>query len=89
MPMKIPKPYIDHFRKFYCDTAASGFSPKALELAVDFFGPDRVLFGTDAPFGINGGRTFISETLSSIDAMDVSPEIRAVLLSKNATKYSN
>jgi len=37
MPMKIPKPYIDHFRKFYCDTAASGLSPKALELAVDFF----------------------------------------------------
>jgi uncharacterized protein len=86
MPTKISKPYIDHFRKFYCDTAASGFSPKALELAIDFFGPDRVLFATDAPFGINGGQTFISETLRSIDAMHVSPEIRAALLSKNATK---
>jgi uncharacterized protein len=85
MPTKISKPYIDHFRKFYCDTAVSGFLPKALELAVDFFGPDRVLFATDAPFGINSGETSISETLRSIGTMDVSPEIRTALLSKNAT----
>jgi uncharacterized protein len=86
MPTKVSRPYIDHFRKFYCDTAASGFSPKALELAIDFFGPDRVLFGTDAPFGINGGQTFISETLRSIDAMAVSPEVRTAVLSKNAIR---
>ena len=69
MPTKISKPYVDHFRKFYCDTAASGFAPKALELAVDFFGSDRVLFGSDAPFDVQDGRIFISETLRSIEAM--------------------
>jgi len=39
------------FKKFYVDTAILG-NPKALELAVDFFGLDHVLFGTDSPFGI-------------------------------------
>jgi predicted TIM-barrel fold metal-dependent hydrolase len=86
LPTKISRPYIDHFRKFYCDTAASGFAPKALELAVDFFGPERVLFGTDAPFDIQDGQIFIAETLRSIDAMAVSKEMRRAILSKNATR---
>ena len=42
MPTKISKPYVDQFRRFYCDTAASGFAPKALELALEFFGAERV-----------------------------------------------
>ena len=86
MPTKISKPYIEHFRKFYCDTAASGFAPKALELAVEFFGPERVLFGTDAPFDVEDGQIFISETLRSIDAMNVQPDVRTAMLTKNATR---
>jgi predicted TIM-barrel fold metal-dependent hydrolase len=86
MPSKISKPYVEHFRNFYCDTAASGFAPKALELAVDFFGPEKVLFGSDVPFDVENGQIFISETLRSIDAMAVSPETRSALLSKNAMR---
>jgi predicted TIM-barrel fold metal-dependent hydrolase len=86
MPTKISKPYVDHFRKFYCDTAASGFAPKALELAADFFGPERVLFGSDAPFDIEDGQIFTVETLRSIDAMAVSPETRTAILSNNAAR---
>jgi predicted TIM-barrel fold metal-dependent hydrolase len=86
MPTSISKPYIDHFRKFYCDTAACGFAPKVLELAVDFFGPERVLFGSDAPFDVEDGRIFISETLRSIEAMQVPQNTRTALLSKNAQR---
>ena len=86
MTTKITKPYIDHFRKFYCDTAASGFAPKALELAVDFFGPERVLFGSDAPFDTQDGQIFISGILRSIDSMAVPPETRSAMLSKNAMR---
>lgn len=39
------------FKKFFVDTALLGNS-KALELTVDFFGIDHVLFGTDTPLGI-------------------------------------
>jgi len=86
MPTKISKPYIDHFRNFYCDTAASGFAPKALELAVDFFGPERVLFGSDAPFDAEDGQIFIAETLRSIDAMAVALQTRNAILSENAAR---
>jgi predicted TIM-barrel fold metal-dependent hydrolase len=86
MSTKIAKPYIDHFRKFYCDTAASGFAPKALELAVDFFGSERVLFGSDAPFDVEDGQIFISGILRSIDSMAVSPETRSAMVSKNAMR---
>jgi predicted TIM-barrel fold metal-dependent hydrolase len=86
LPTKISKPYIDHFRKFYCDTAASGFAPKALELAVDFFGPDRVMFGSDAPLDIQSGQVFTTETLQSIDAMQISGETRAAILSGNSKR---
>lgn len=39
------------FKKFYVDTAILG-NLRALELALNFFGSDHVLFGTDSPFGI-------------------------------------
>lgn len=39
------------FKKFYVDTALLG-NPSAIQLAVDFFGVDHVLFGTDTPLGI-------------------------------------
>lgn len=88
LPMQttISKPYIDHFRNFYCDTAASGFAPKAIELAVDFFGADRVLFGSDAPFDARDGQIFISETLQSIDVMAASSETRNAILCGNARR---
>lgn len=86
MPTNISKPYVDHFRKFYCDTASSGFAPKALELAVDFFGPERVLYGSDAPFDVQDGRIFISGTLRAVDAMGTAPETKTAILSKNAKR---
>jgi uncharacterized protein len=39
------------YKKFFVDTALLG-NYKALELAIDFFGIDHVLFGTDTPLGI-------------------------------------
>lgn len=86
MPTQISRPYVDHFRRFYCDTAASGFAPKTLELALDFFGPERVLFGSDAPFDVQGGQIFISETLRSIDSMAIAAEMRISMLSTNAAR---
>jgi predicted TIM-barrel fold metal-dependent hydrolase len=86
LPTKVSRPYIDHFRKFYCDTAASGFAPKALELAVDFFGVERVLFGSDVPFDVTDGQYFEAETIRSIDAMAISNKARNAILAKNAKR---
>lgn len=57
-------------RRFYVDTAILG-NPRALDLAVDYYGVDHVLFGTDAPLGIlPAGAT--KEILAAIDDMHVS-----------------
>lgn len=46
----LPAEQASSFKKFYVDTALLGNAP-ALRLAIDYFGPEHVLFGTDAPFG--------------------------------------
>jgi len=65
---KVSRPYIDHFKKFYCDTACKDYVPKVLELALDFFGPERMLFGSDTPFGAGNGQSFTSGALIYSDA---------------------
>ena len=83
---KIARPNIAHFKKFYCDTACNEFAPKVLELALDFFGTERMLFGSDAPFGADDGQRFTTEVLRSIDAMQISPEVRNAIMSESAKR---
>jgi uncharacterized protein len=86
LPTKVSKPYIDHFRKFYCDTAVFGYAPKVIDLAIDFFGPDRVLFGTDTPFDATGGRYFTQQTLRALEAVEASQLQKSALLNGNAKR---
>lgn len=74
----------EDFQKFYVDTAILG-NPKALELAVDFFGDDHVLFGTDAPFAVmpNGDT---SEIIQAIAQMNVSKAIKEDIYNNNILK---
>ncbi|MFD1418671.1 amidohydrolase family protein [Companilactobacillus keshanensis] len=81
-----PTEYND-FKKFYVDTAILGNS-KALDLAVDFFGDDHVLFGTDAPFGIMPyGAT--NEIITAIDAMNISDTQRNMIFHDNFQNIIN
>ena len=65
----------DDFKKFYVDTAILGNS-KALELAIDYFGVDKVLYGTDSPFGImpNGAIKEIEEAIDMLPITDSDKE---------------
>jgi len=83
---KTSRPYLDHFKKFYCDTACKDFVPKVLELALDFFGPERMLFGSDTPFGAHDGQSFTSAALRSIEAMQIGAEVRGRILCGNAQR---
>lgn len=77
----LPEKQVEDFRKFYVDTAILG-NPKALELTIDYFGLDRVLFGTDAPLGIApaGATQVISE---AIDSLPLSQENKQAIYSEN------
>ena len=72
----ISKPYVKHFRNFYCDTATQAFAPGQLKLACDFFGAEHVLFGTDVPYDAEDGRIFYRDTIKSVEALSISDEDR-------------
>jgi predicted TIM-barrel fold metal-dependent hydrolase len=46
---RLQKPPSDYLKMLYVDTAMFG-GEHAVKCVVDFFGPDRVMFGSDAPF---------------------------------------
>ena len=76
---KQPKEY---FRMFYADTATNG-SLAALNCGLDFFGPDRSIFATDAPFDAEGGKMLIRETIRAVDELDIDAATRAKIYGGN------
>ncbi len=58
----------DYYRMFYGDTALFG-AESAVRCAIDFFGVERMLFGSDMPFDPEKGPQFIRETIANLDAI--------------------
>nr|CAD6610197.1 amidohydrolase [Rhizobium sp. TCK] len=79
----LKRPHLNYFKEFYADTASFG-SRKAIEHAMEFFGEDRVLFASDAPFDPEGGPMYIRETIRILESLDVPEEVRAKLFHGNA-----
>jgi uncharacterized protein len=79
----LKRPHLEYFKEFYADTASFG-SRKAIEHAVEFFGEDRVLFASDAPFDPEGGPMYIRETMRVLDEMDMSDDLRRKIYQDNA-----
>lgn len=71
--------------RLHADTAVSG-SLAAARCALEFFGAERMLFGSDTPFGPGTGAEYIERTIAVIDALDVSDADRAAIESGNATR---
>ncbi len=89
IPSNVSKPYLDHFKKFYVDSVFSGnasFEPQIAKIAFDFFGPDHLLFGTDASFSTDDGRDGINDTLDSVLGMPVKTNDLKNIFSKNILK---
>jgi predicted TIM-barrel fold metal-dependent hydrolase len=78
------RPY-DYFRMFYADTAVFGSLP-ATQCGLAFFGADRVLFASDAPFDPEKGSGYIRETLRVIDNLPISIEDRQKIYEGNARR---
>lgn len=79
----LKRPHLEYFKEFYADTASFG-SRKAIEHAIEFFGEDRVLFASDAPFDPEGGPMYIRETIRILEEMDISDTLRRKLFQDNA-----
>ncbi len=74
----IDRPPSDYLREFYYDTV--NFDPHALEMALQFAGPDRLLAGSDYPHKIGS----LDQMLSSISELGLSLEDETKVLSGNA-----
>ncbi len=53
---------------------------------IEFFGPERVLFRTDAPFDTRGGAHFILDTISNVVAAVVDGAARHAVFEGNARR---
>lgn len=75
---------VDYFREFYADTALFG-ADAATACGLDFFGADKVLFGSDTPFEPTPG-IFLRETIRVIEGLGLSAEDKARIYRRNAER---
>lgn len=73
---------MDYFRQFYADTAMFGAS-HAVRCAVDFFGADHVLFGTDMPLG---GPNVVADTIADINSLGLADADTSAIFAGNALR---
>jgi uncharacterized protein len=82
---KLKKRPLDYFRMFYADTATFGSMP-ATECGLEFFGTDRVLFASDAPFDPEKGSAYIRWTIEIVDRLNVTAAERQAIYEGNARR---
>lgn len=71
------------FRRFFVDTAIHG-PVSALMCAYEFFGADRMVIGTDMPFGPSGGEDFCRWGTEVVEDMPIPESDREKIRSETA-----
>ena len=82
---RLRKRPFDYYKMFYGDTALFG-AEHALRCAIEFFGVDHMLFGSDMPFDPEKGPQFIRETIANLDAIGLRPADRQRIDEQNARR---
>ena len=76
---------LDYFRSFYADTVVGG-SVAALRCGLEFFGPGRIVFATDYPFGPEEGMEFLRGNMRAVEELELAQADRAGIWSGNALR---
>ncbi|HLB12799.1 MAG TPA: amidohydrolase family protein, partial [Dehalococcoidia bacterium] len=74
-----------YFRRFYNDTVTNG-NTSALMCAYEFFGADRLLFGTDAPYDAQGGAIMTRNIIEAVERMAIPEAEKKKIFVDNARK---
>lgn len=82
---RLKKRPLDYFKMFYADTAVFG-AYEATICGLKFFGVDKVLFASDAPFDPEKGTMYIRETIAILDRLPITTEERERIYWRNAAK---
>ena len=75
---------LDSFRRFYVDTADHPAS--TLRCVKDFFSADRMVLGTNYPYGPEEGRVLVKNSLKAIDGLALEPGEKEKILGNNAAR---
>lgn len=75
---------LDSFKRFYVDTA--DHPSLTLRCALEFFGPDHLVLGTNYPYGPEEGRLFVKNSLEAIGGLGVNQEQKEKILGHNAAR---
>jgi aminocarboxymuconate-semialdehyde decarboxylase len=76
---------VEYFKMLYVDTAMFGCTHGVCSV-LEFFGPGKVLFGTDTPFDTKGGAHFIPATISDVEAAATDASVRTDIFEGNARR---
>jgi len=82
---KLPRHISEYWGNIYGDTAVDG-TLGALPCGYAFFGSDRMMYGSDYPFGAEDGEDFIRENLACVKAMYIPEEEKKKILGGNAKR---
>jgi len=82
---KLPRHISEYWGNIYGDTAVDG-TPGAFPCGYAFFGAERMMYGSDYPFGAESGEDFIRENLAGVKAMAIPEPEKKKILGGNARK---
>ena len=80
---KLPRHICEYWNNFYGDTAVDG-TIAAYPCGYAFFGPDRMMYGSDYPYGLEEGRDFVKANLDGVRKMKIPAADMKKILGENA-----
>jgi aminocarboxymuconate-semialdehyde decarboxylase len=89
----LKKPPIEYLKMFYADTTISPnehqghlYGLQTLQATVAFFGVERVLFGSDMPFGPPGGQGFLPTSIKVVERLGLPAQDQEKIFAANARR---
>lgn len=83
--LNLQKPVQNYYKMFYADVALHG-NTEALKCGLNYFGLERLMFGTDAPFGPTDGLWATAETVRSVNELPISSADKEAIFENNARR---
>ena len=86
LDQKPPKPMAEYWKNIYGDSAVSAGPPEVYACGYGFFGPDRVVYGSDYPFGAQAGEKHIGGNLTGLKSLKIPAGDMEKVLGGNAKR---
>jgi uncharacterized protein len=83
--LRVEGDVLRYFRMFHVDTALNG-NTSALMCSRAFYGIDKILFGTDAPYDPENGFLATRDTIMSVEEMPIPEAEKQSIFEDNARR---